>query len=73
MEELVMEACVNCGWVSDVELMRHGLCLTCSEYRRRNGSDRPPPDDAEHLHRGETWPRASDPRVRELVVLAAAR
>ena len=62
-----MATCVNCGWVTAAELIRHGLCLTCSEYRRRTGTDRPPPGDLAHLHRGETWPGAGDPHVRELV------
>jgi hypothetical protein len=66
-----MEACVNCGWVTVPELIRHGLCLTCSEYLRRTGQDRPPPGDLAHLHRGETWPAAADPRVRALVACAA--
>ena len=47
-----------------------GLCLTCSEYRWQTGRDRPPPDDLAHLHRGETWPRAEDPHVTELIARA---
>jgi hypothetical protein len=62
-----MATCVNCGWVTAPELIRHGLCLTCSEYRWQTGKDRPPPDDLSHLHRGETWPGVGDPHVRELV------
>ena len=65
-----MVSCINCGWVTAPELIRQGLCLTCSEYRWRTGRDRPPPDDLAHLHRGETWPRASDARVRVLVARA---
>jgi hypothetical protein len=56
--------------VSVPELVRHGLCLTCSEHLRRTGQDRPPPGDLAHLHRGETWPAAADPHVRELVAYA---
>jgi hypothetical protein len=64
-----MVSCVNCGWVTAPELIRHGLCLTCSEYERRMGTARPPPDVLEHVHRGETWPSASDPHFRALLLL----
>jgi hypothetical protein len=67
-----MVSCTNCGWVTAPELTWHGLCLACREYRWQNGRDRPPPTDASHLHRGETWPAASDPRVRDLVAHAHA-
>jgi hypothetical protein len=60
-----MATCVNCGWVTVPELIRHGLCLTCSEYLWRTGRNRPPPADLAHLHRGETWPRAGDPQAPE--------
>lgn len=62
-----MAACTNCGWVTVEELVRGGMCLVCSTYLRHFGVERPPPEDLEHLHRGETWPCASDPRVRALV------
>jgi hypothetical protein len=68
-----MPCCINCGWVSVPELIREGRCLTCSEYLWRTGEDRQPPDDLAHLHRGETWPLVSDPRVRELVERARLR
>jgi len=62
-----MATCTNCGWETAPELIRHGLCLTCSEFERRTGHERPPPDSAAHLHRGETWPRVTDPEVRAIV------
>jgi hypothetical protein len=60
-------ACCNCGWETAPELIRQGLCLVCSEYLWQHGVVRPPPEDLDHLHRGETWPSAADPRVRKLV------
>jgi hypothetical protein len=65
-----MTSCRLCGWTTVPELVHDGLCLTCSEYRRRSGADRPPPADREHVHRGETWPGVSDPRVREMLAAA---
>ncbi len=65
-----MVACVNCGWKTAPELARRGLCLTCAEFERRNGSPRPPPDALGRLHQGETWPRLRDPHFRALVLLA---
>jgi hypothetical protein len=62
-----MIPCTNCGWMTAAELIRHGLCLTCSEYRWRTGRDRPPPDDLEQVHRGETWPGLHDSRARALL------
>jgi hypothetical protein len=62
-----MIPCTNCGWTTPPELIRFGLCLTCSEYRWQTGRDRPPPDDLEQVHRGETWPSLHDSRVRELL------
>jgi hypothetical protein len=62
-----MVSCTNCGWVTPEELVRHGLCLTCSVFKSRTGQSRPPPDSLEHLHRGETWPTATNPEVRTLV------
>ena len=34
-----MKVCLTCG--SDARRLIHGECGTCSEYRRRNGSQRP--------------------------------
>jgi hypothetical protein len=62
-----MTACSNCGWMTAPELTWQGLCLTCSEFRRRTGLDRPPPDRLDHVHRGETWPHATDPHFRALL------
>ena len=69
----LMVPCTNCGWLTVPELIRNGLCLTCSVFEQRTGNDRPPPDTLEHLHRGETWPSALDPFVRALVAAAAAK
>jgi hypothetical protein len=65
-----MVSCSNCGWMTANELIQQGLCLTCSQFHRRTGIDRPPPDTLEHVHRGETWPLATDPRVRDLLARA---
>jgi hypothetical protein len=65
-----MVPCTNCGWMTAPELIRHGLCLTCSEYERRTGMARPPPDSLERVHRGETWPSSHDPHFRALLQLA---
>jgi hypothetical protein len=65
-----MISCINCGWVTAHELIRQGLCLTCSEFKWRAGMDRPPPDTLEHLHRGETWPGSTDPRFRAMLAQA---
>jgi len=62
-----VSACSNCGWVTAPELLRGGRCLVCREYLWQHGVERPPPEDLEHLHRGETWPGAADPRVRQRV------
>jgi hypothetical protein len=62
-----MIPCTNCGWTTPPELIRFGLCLTCSEYRWQTGRDRPPPDDLEQVHRGETWPSLHDSRVSALL------
>jgi hypothetical protein len=64
-----MDSCKNCGWVTAPELLWSGLCLTCSEYTRRTGRPRPPPENLEQVHRGETWPGATDPHFRALVAL----
>ena len=69
----LMVPCTNCGWLTVPELVRNGLCLTCSVFEQRTGNDRPPPDTLEHLHRGETWPSALDPIVRALVAAGAAK
>jgi len=65
-----MISCTNCGWVTAPELVWRGLCLTCSQFQKRTGIDRPPPDTLEHLHRGETWPLATDPQFRALLAQA---
>ena len=62
-----MVACTNCGWVTAPELIWRGLCLTCSQFHKRTGIDRPPPDTLARLHRGETWPHATDPQFRALL------
>ena len=65
-----MNSCTNCGWVTAPELIWRGLCLTCSQFQKRTGIDRPPPDTLAHLHRGETWPLATDPQFRALLAQA---
>ena len=65
-----MISCTNCGWVTVPELIWQGLCLTCSQFHRRTGIDRPPPDTLDHLHRGETWPGSTDPQFRALLAQA---
>jgi len=65
-----MVPCGICGWRSPSELVRDGRCLVCSEFHRRTGFDRAPPETARQVHRGETWPGISDPAVRALIAEA---